>query len=195
MCSIVSVIFGTLFVFFSKMISFQSSHFSLSPPSPRLQEVHNKWRQTQEAGRAVVLRSYFSSPLLPSQVETASTSSPGQLRQLSVGCRKLTLLFHPPSQKNNYLFPQINPSSQASGVLKSFVFKKNTHMALFTTKQGVVNTSSEALFKDNHCFFWVVQNPPNFFLPIFLSAPLLMLSSVFPLVPVIFMLLSKTLRY
>lgn len=70
--------YNTLFMFLREM----GSSLSSPPPIPGcLQEVHNKWGQTQEAGRAVVLRSYFSSSLLPSQVWAASTSAPRQLRQ------------------------------------------------------------------------------------------------------------------
>lgn len=74
-----------------------------------MQEVHNKWRQTQEAGRAVVLRSYFSSPLLPSQAQAASTPRPEKLRQLLDGERQeADSLFSPPrAQKttSSNLFP------------------------------------------------------------------------------------------
>lgn len=52
-----------------------------------MQEVHNNWRQTQEAGRTVVLRSYFFPPFLPS-AEAASTSPPEKLRRLLDGTRK-----------------------------------------------------------------------------------------------------------
>lgn len=85
--------------------------FAPSPCLPQLtQEVHNNWGQTQEAGRAVVLQSYFSYPLLPSQAQAASGSPPEQLRQLLHGPRKagtgrqLSIFSLSVSENNQFLF-------------------------------------------------------------------------------------------
>lgn len=87
----------TLLILLQIKSSRYQAPLSLKVPPPRqlLQEVHNKWRQTQEAGRAVMLRSYFSYPLLPSQDQAPSTSPPEH--QLLNATRKKPALHSPPS--------------------------------------------------------------------------------------------------
>lgn len=105
-----------------------------------------------------MLWSYFSSPLLPSQVEAVSTSSCEKLPQLLDGTRKSTgqeadSPFSLPGLKKQqvptfflkYINVDVLPLCQ-----KALPLNKYTSLS---TKQGVINTSSEALFKDNHCFF------------------------------------------
>lgn len=97
-----------------------SCAFLKVPPPPCLQEAHNKWRQTQEAGRAAVLWSYFSS-LLHQKFRLRQPPQAEQLCQLLDRTRKATgrksslILTLPPSSKNssfNY-FPYIYPISSA----------------------------------------------------------------------------------
>lgn len=156
-----------------------------------MQEAHNKWRQTQEAGHAVVLRSYFSSPLLPSQVKAASTSPPEQRRQLRDGIgkapgRKPTLHFHPPDLKQQpflkYIHVVVLPLCQKALTLNKYTHPWRPYFQSCTSrssKRGVINTSSEALFKDNHCFFERSTTPT----PSFLSFSLLLFSRFHLYVP------------
>lgn len=98
--------------------------FAPSPCLPHLtQEVHNNWGQTQEAGHAVVLESYFSYPLLPSQGLAASGSPPEQLHILlhdppKSRNRMTTLHFLPFSLRKQtvLIFPSTNPCCWNSAV-------------------------------------------------------------------------------
>lgn len=146
-----------------------------------MQEVHNKCRQTQEAGHAVVLRSYFSSSLLPSQAEGCVNLSSWTAIGRHQKSRKPTLHFRPlRSQKttSSNLFPEINPYRRASALQKSFDFEQiHTPLQPYTslsTEQGVMNISSEAFFlKITIVLFFEWSTAPT---PSFLSFSLLLFS-------------------
>lgn len=78
-----------------------------------MQEEHNKWRQTQEAGRAVMLPSYFSNPLLLSQLQTSSVSPTEQLCQPLENIRKAA------NRKQTLSFPRFTLSMGTPGALIS----------------------------------------------------------------------------
>lgn len=118
-----------------------------TPPPQLMQEVHNMWRQTQEAGRAVVLRSYFSYPLLPSQVRAA--------------VNYVSYWTAPEKQQEAGTPPILRKQP-----IQPFSFCYLWTYTCVSTSQGVINASSEALFKDNHCF---LSGPPPRPLPSYLS--------------------------